>query len=274
MQRITLALVALALALGIPASAAAWPGQPASGTYIGLHGDTSLTGPVQVNRTYYQWGDDAAEDKQIRADHAAGRLPWVSFKAPSCGVDCIINGSQDAAIRSKGLRYAAYGKPVVTTFFHEPVGDVTAAKWSQAFLHIRTVMRNANGGTLGNATFAPILNGYLWADWYRNGKGTPAEWVDPVVLKTGLFGVDNYGETHEQARMLDYLTAHGARAVGIAEFGKDHGAADFQATLDLYASRPIVEVVCYFNSRVQEFQPGDPELAAFRNYLATSADVP
>jgi hypothetical protein len=46
-----------------------------------LAGSLSRTGPVGLHRTYYNWSD-AGEGKAITADHASGRLPWVSFKPP------------------------------------------------------------------------------------------------------------------------------------------------------------------------------------------------
>jgi hypothetical protein len=270
-----------------PAAAAgpAWPGHDPTGTYIGIHGDDSLTGPVEVNRTYGQWGDDAKEHTQILADHAAGRLPWVSFKPPSCGLGCITNGSWDAEIRAKARRYAAYDKPVITTFFHEPVGDVGAADFNAAFLKIRRVMRNELGGSLTGQgfVFAPVLNGYLWNDWYKGQKGSVESWVTPqLVSASPLLGIDHYGAPHETRRALDYLAAHGARSVGIAEFGRDQGADAFAQKLDQFRSYAgFLAVVAYFNSRIQEFGsdtsplgPGLDELEAFKAYAATSVNAP
>ena len=282
-----LAAATLVVAAGLSAGTAnaatsTWPGHLPGKTYIGLHGSTDLTGPTAVNRSYGQWGDDASEDRQIKADHANNLLPWVSFKPPAdCGADlgCITDGSHDAEILAKAARYRTYAKPVITTFFHEPVGDVTAQAFNAAYLHIDRIF-DAEG--TGQVTFAPILNGYLWNDWYQGSKGAVEEWVSPeLVATTPLFGADHYGQTHEIRRMFDYLVARGVASVGIAEFGRDHGAAEFEQTLALFDEyRSSLAVVAYFNSRIQTFGDctsplgcGDSELDDFRTYLQSTAHL-
>jgi hypothetical protein len=248
------------------------------GTLIaGQHGDTSLTGRVKVNRTYYQWGDTAKEDAQIRADLAAGRVPWVSFKPPSCGLGCIIDGSQDAAIRQRGKRYRAYGAPVMATFFHEPIGDVPPRQFWAAFWHVNDVMGAGPRGGLNNTTVTPILNGYIYADWYNGSKGTVSEWVQPGA-NLRVFGFDNYGTAAELTRMFNDVDARmpADGHIAIGEFGRDQGAAEFARKLDVFRSRaPWLNVVCYFNSRIQEFGsdssplgPGLKELDAWKAFLA------
>jgi len=238
---------------------------------VGLHGPTDLTGPVGLNRTYFQWADDAKEDAQIKKDLAAGRTPWVSFKPPTGGVAAILAGKHDAQIKAKGRRYAKYNGRVLTTFFHEPVGDVRPDDFNKAFLRINRLM-----GFTNRTVFTPILNGYLWADWYNGSKGAVNSWVSASLVRTcPFFGADHYGEPHEIQRMLNYLSARGVRSVGLGEFGRDQGPEVFQQKLDLFeANEDFLTVVAYYNSRIQTFGdessplgPGTRELEMFRAYL-------
>jgi hypothetical protein len=247
------------------------------GTFIGLHGSTLRTGPVAVNRTYYQWDDDSKEDKQIKRDHDLDILPWVSFKPPGSLIE-ILAGQHDQAILAKGERYRSYGKPVITTFFHEPVGDVNATEWERAYFRIRNkIVRN---GGFGNTVYAPILNGYLWNNWYSGSKGAVEDWVtDRLITRSRIFGVDHYATADEMQRMFDYLISRGVRGIGIAEFGRDEGPVEFRKKLDLFRQYPKIDVVCYFNSRIQvfgaqtELGPGLEELEMFKDYLATSSHL-
>ncbi|MFV0458927.1 MAG: hypothetical protein ACK5MT_09205, partial [Actinomycetales bacterium] len=77
------------------------------------------------HRTFYQWDGGDREDARIRAAHANGRLPWVSFKPPggtSTG-SAVGAGTYDADLRVRARRYAGYTKPVIVTFHHEPTND-------------------------------------------------------------------------------------------------------------------------------------------------------
>lgn len=252
------------------------------GTMIaGQHSDdNSLTGPPKVNRTYFQWGATISEDAQIRNDHAQGRVPWVSFKPPTGGIAAILNGSQDDAIAARGDRYATYAKPVIATFFHEPVGDVQPEDFWAAFYHVREVMRFGSRGGRNQATFAPILNGYIYENWYNpvsNPKGSLEDWVAPGV-NLRMFGFDHYGTPDELGRMFDDLRARmpSGGHVAIGEFGRveppdgapQGGASGFRAKLDLFRSQVgFLNVCCYFNSRVQVLEAGSQELADWRAFL-------
>ena len=51
-----------------------------------LRGDFSAalaqTGPIGLHRTFYRWSEGTRETRNIQSDHAARRMPWISFKPP------------------------------------------------------------------------------------------------------------------------------------------------------------------------------------------------
>lgn len=208
-----------------------WPGHLAGQIMLGLSSadfasSVSRTGPVGLHRTYYNWGD-AGEDKTIRADHASGRLPWVSFKPPSgtAGWAQIASGAYDADIKARAQRYAGYAKPVISTFHHEPTNDSgDPAAWAAAYTRIWDVM-NAETG-LANVAFAPIIG-----DWEfnpRNREGQPDAYLTaPVLERIPFLGIDLYqnssndGFSVRLSRVIDWLDYRGVDdpMVGIGETG-------------------------------------------------------
>src|SRR3954451_15262352 len=109
---------------------ARWPGHQPGKILLGLStadlsASIAAVGAVGLRRTFYNWADPG-EDKAIKADHASGRLPWISFKPPggsTAGWPAVASGTHDDYIAAMARRYAAYAKPVIATFHHEPTND-------------------------------------------------------------------------------------------------------------------------------------------------------
>ena len=98
--------------------------------YLGVSGIgfevTAKTGAVGMRRSFYKWNGIDGEIKAIKSDHAANRMPWVSFKPPGSSNTSwkqIGDGVYDAEIRARAQRYAALSRPVIVTFNHEPQTD-------------------------------------------------------------------------------------------------------------------------------------------------------
>jgi hypothetical protein len=106
-----------------PASAATvqFPGHKPGRIYLGLsNGGQSLsttisrTGPLGLRRTFYTWGNVDGEIRNIKADHAADRMPWISFKPPTsggAGWRAIAAGNHDSALRARARAYAQLSRP-------------------------------------------------------------------------------------------------------------------------------------------------------------------
>lgn len=256
-----------------PAAAAAplWPGHDPGYIYLGAsnQGDISSTvnrtGPLGLQRTYYRWVDSSREDRNIKADHAARRLPWVSFKPPSSspgGWDAVASGRHDADIRARARRYAGYSRPVVVTFNHEPHNDATGtpAEFARAWSHLHDVMDSETG--LANVVSVPIIGDWVFNP--VNKKDEPQDYLTGDILdRCHFLGLDTYQNRSGQGydirlgRVLDFLDARGHRdkMVGLGEtgatdaFGSPSGAAWWNASWSwAVANRQRVAAVSYFNS--------------------------
>jgi hypothetical protein len=209
-----------------------WPGHQPGKVLLGVSSadiaaSIASVGPIGLRRTFYNWAD-AGEDKAIKGDHAAGRLPWVSFKPPGggpSGWSAIAAGGYDTDIKTMARRYAGYSKPVISTFHHEPTNDSgDPAQYAAAWVRIHDLMRSETG--LANVTFAPIIG-----DWEFNPKnrdGNPDGYLTPAVLERIPFlGVDLYqnasndGYAQRLTRIVDWLDYRGVvdPMVGIGETG-------------------------------------------------------
>jgi hypothetical protein len=78
--------------------------------------------PVGVHRTYWVPGQEVAALAQSRADVAAGRVPWVSYKLPVTWAQAK-TGAADTWARSITAGLATLPGPVMLTWHHEPEGD-------------------------------------------------------------------------------------------------------------------------------------------------------
>ncbi|HUS65808.1 MAG TPA: hypothetical protein VMZ28_14755 [Kofleriaceae bacterium] len=293
-----------------PATAARWPGHQPGRIYLGMSTPSdewsaklAALAPETpgVRRKFYEWNDATAEDAQIDGDHAAGRLPWVSFKPPVTGGtvpqrwDAITSGAYDADIRARAHRYADAGGPVVVTFHHEPSNDAADAdgvKWANAWIHIHDVMEAETG--LENVAFAPILGEFLFNP---SNSQEPEKWITAgVIARQPFLGIDLYqngsGDGFEVrlGRIITWLADHGDpdAMVGIGETGStDHffdlDAADPTAVewwedswAWAVAHTDRIGVVSYFNSTrnskpdlVWELAESTAKVAAFREALAS-----
>jgi hypothetical protein len=268
--------------------------------YLGVSaaGDISKaiksTGPVGLARTYYRWSDGSREDKNIKADHAAGRLPWISFKPPTTsrgGWAQVASGKYDSDLRARARRYASHSKPVIVTFNHEPHNDNTGtpAEFAAAWCRVHDVMKNETG--LKNVISAPIMG-----DWEFNPKnkgGDPGGFLTAALLnRCNFLGVDLYQNRSGQeydvrlGRILSWLDSkgHSELMVGLGEtgctndYGSPSGAAWWTASWNwAVAHSSRVTAIAYFNSQHNNnsgntwlLTESASKLAAFKKSLASS----
>ncbi len=244
-----------------------WSGHQPDKIYVGMSAPNfaaalAQTGPVGVRRSFYQWGEVERELAVIAQDHAARRLPWVSFKPPAVSRPwaAIASGQYDSALRARAARYATISRPVIVTFHHEPYrdGHGTPAEWAAAWSRIYDVMRRAQ--PLRNVTLAPILQGFIFTQ--HNLPYAPGAYLTAGVLsRADMLGFDLYqnGSGSFGSRVgpiLQWLNARGAtQSIGIGEMGCSDsfgspGAATYlrDAWLWSYAHRNRMSVISYFNS--------------------------
>ncbi|MFL6178743.1 MAG: hypothetical protein ACJ74E_02685 [Actinomycetes bacterium] len=290
-----------------PAGESAWPGQVPGKFYLGMScGSTcgekeqALGQPYGVHRLFDQWGNWPAVASEIEAEHAAGRLPWVSIKPPgggAAGWSAVADGSMDDEIRALAETLMTVDdQPVLLTFHHEPSNDGSeagGAVWAAAYSRFHDVLESA--GALANVADPPIVGDWLFNP--QNQAQDPANWVTEDVLSRAPFlGIDLY-ENHSGEsfavripRILDWLAAQGhpELMIGIGETGStdaaypDKSASDWmnESLAWVAANTDKVGVVSYFNStsnsRPDVYWPLDEnpaKLAAFQEWLANPVTV-
>jgi hypothetical protein len=256
---------------------------------------TSLaeTGSVGLHRTYYSWTGGTGETRNITKDHAANRMPWISFKPASTsagGWAAIASGKYDADIRARARRYATYAKPVIVTFNHEPHNDATGtpAEFAKAWTRIHDVMKSET--SLKNVIDVPIIGDWCYNPTNKNGH--PEQYITSAVLdRCAFLGVDMYqnstgdGYSVRMARILSWLDVRGYsnKMIGLGETGACNGFGTPNAVqwwtagwtwAAAHTSR--VAAISYFNSTRGNLKQNwvltetAAKLAAFKTSLASS----
>ena len=194
--------------------------------------ESSLGQSYGVHRTYKQWNNWSGVAKEIQRDHAAGRLPWVSFKPPlqgAAGWSGIADGKYDADIKALATTLKANDdKPLLVTFHHEPSNDGTEDEgklWAAAYVHIHDLLK-AEGALGPNVSDPPILQDWIFNP--TNRLQDPINWAtDEVLERVPFMGIDMYqnssGETFAVRipRIIDWMADRGYpnMMVGIGETG-------------------------------------------------------
>ena len=256
---------------------------------------TSLaeTGSVGLHRTYYSWTGGTGETRNITKDHAANRLPWISFKPPfttSGGWAAVASGKYDADIRARARRYATYAKPVIVTFNHEPHNDATGtpAEFAKAWTRIHDIMKSET--SLKNVIDVPIIGDWCYNPTNKNGH--PEQYITSAVLdRCAFLGVDMYqnstgdGYSVRMARILNWLDVRGYsnKMIGLGETGACNGFGTPNAVqwwtagwtwAAAHTSR--VAAISYFNSTRGNLKQNwvltetAAKLAAFKTSLSSS----
>jgi hypothetical protein len=284
---------------GVPGSEPAWPGHVPGKFYLGMSCGSAcaqraseLGQPYGMRRVFEHWGDWAGLSRDIQAEHAAGRLPWVSIKPPNgapAGWLAIADGSMDDEIGALAETLkATEDQPVLLTFHHEPSNDGSEAEgalWAAAYAHFHDVL--ASAGALVNVADPPIVGDWLFNP--QNQPQDPANWLTEDVLSRAPFlGIDLYengsGETFAVRipRIVDWLAAHGhpEMMIGIGETGSTDAAYPGMTAVEWMneslawaaANTDKIGVVSYFNSTVNSragvYWPLDESVAKLEAYRA------
>lgn len=108
-----------------------------------------------VRRTYWQATQVSNAVSVAKADIAAGRLPWMSFKFPHSWSQ-MAAGKGDAWARDLATKLAALNGPVWLAFHHEPEDEGDPKPWVAAQKRLSPIVRKA----APNVAFTIILMGY------------------------------------------------------------------------------------------------------------------
>ena len=292
----------LGLTGAAPASAATaqFVGHKPGKIYLGMSvgGQTfssalDMTGPVGLHRTFYGWSSVEGEIRNIKDDHAANRLPWVSFKPPTsggAGWKAIAAGQHDAALRARARAYAGLSKPVIVTFNHEPHTDSgSPADFARAWCRVHDVMKSATG--LKNVISAPIAGEWTFSP--VNRQHDAEDFITAAVLsRCHLLGIDLYqnssGETYVErlGRVVQWLDArgHSNKQIGLGEtacsmdFRNPDGIEWWNTSWTWAVNSGRVAALSYYNSSRNNTLGHDwvlhetsAKLQAFRTSLGSAA---
>ena len=113
---------------------------------------------LALHRTYYQADEIDRAVRDATADLAAGRLPWISFKAPLSWAD-MAAGKGDAWSTELADALATVPGPVWVAVHHEPENDGDMDLWTEMqrqiapIIHARTTTWPTRSSTRGWNTF-------------------------------------------------------------------------------------------------------------------------
>ena len=241
---------------------------------------------VGVRRTFWQLSQQTSLLAAVKADVAAGRVPWISVKPGALWAN-VAKGAIDSQLTSLFVQLKAIGRPVWFSIHHEPEGgngtpypddgQGTEDDWRAMQSHVADLL-NRSGAI--NVAFAPIL--MAWTFSPSSGRN-PIDWWVPGIWD--FIGIDLYQSSEggpspvDQDMWLRTLAFYKDRGMRIAigELGnKDHGpsgAAEMQDTYD-----HLIEIgspgCAYFDTSLNGGKPLSGEaLTKFRQLLAAPTSV-
>ena len=204
-------------------------GIPACGMYVGgAHGANSDPGDREaqvgqrfgVRRTYYRADQVDGAVATARADVAAGRLPWISFKVPYSWAE-MASGRGDTWARDLATRLATAGGPVWVAFHHEPEGDGNIADWRRMQEHLAPLVRAA----APNVGFTVVVTG--WHQLYGEAQYSLANiWPRGVTVDVAGFDIyQNYGTPDGDGTSTKWTDMAGSYFSRIQPWARQHGVA-------------------------------------------------
>jgi hypothetical protein len=246
--------------------------------------ETATGVTVGVRRTFWDMNKTSSLLSNVKTDHNAGRVPYVSVKLGTSWKN-VAAGTIDAALIKLFADLKATGKTVWFTAHHEPEGgngtpypddgQGTEPDWRNMQVHIRELI-DASGAK--NIAFASTL--MAWTFDSRSGRNPADWWVDGIWDFAGL---DHYVEANSatvQTAMwnnaLAFYKSKGLK-VALGEWGnKDHGttgAAEMQAWYDHLRSVGAIGA-CYFDTSQNGGVPlsGDA-LVKFRELMKVPTSI-
>ncbi len=211
----------------------------------------------------------------VRAAHAAGQLPVISYKAGGSIADTLAGRYDDVAAQA-AAQLAALGKPTAVTFWHEPHGNMTPAQFVAAQRRMVPIFQR--GGA--NLQVGPLLNGFL----LDRQTSLFAQYApDELLALWDFFGLDTYesgtmsspGAAKPAPRVgaaRTFLAQRGSNLpLGIGEYN-GYSAQTITDTGTALLSTPGVWFGCLWNTTGGKgIAVSGDRLAAFRGTLAAAA---
>ncbi|MFN2629819.1 MAG: glycoside hydrolase family 26 protein [Gaiellaceae bacterium] len=221
---LALAAAALALVVGAGASRSAGNLAPASRALYGA----AVSGPVTaitsfesligrklaIDEHFRNWNDSWRMSAVESWDVKNGRIPMVTWDGPNATLDSIINGSQDAVIRSHATTVKNFRAKILIRWGYEMNGTWFAwsgsnngndpAKYVAAWRHIVDIFRSV-GATNALWIWAPNVEDNPQVSWNHWTNYYPG---DSYVDWVGIDGY-NWGTTQSWSSWQSFGTIFG-----------------------------------------------------------------
>lgn len=246
--------------LGVPGSGA-YVGAAASGAIDIGQRERQLGDTMAIRRMYFQPNSINTAVRRVRAEHAAGRLPWISFKLPTSW-RAMAGGAGDDWARRVARSLNQVNGPIWIAFHHEPETERqwSMSDWVAMQRRLSPIIRSHSD----NIAFTVIYSGWnLTKD--QSMQHIRSVW--PGSRNVDVLGFDmynDYGVVRSGKRIrtsrdpMDYIdiVSRFAREQGvpwgIGEIGFTRAGAEVSprwltATLDAVLSRGGV-AMSYFDS--------------------------
>ncbi|MFT3871693.1 MAG: hypothetical protein QM714_03465 [Nocardioides sp.] len=270
---------------GIPQAGKTYLGAAVNGTHTIGSRERQLGRTIRLHRSYYNANQISGAVRDAKADLKAGRLPWISFKAPySWSQMAAGNGNRWAKELARGLR-KVHG-PVWLAVHHEPEKDGDLALWTKMQRQIAPIIH----ARTNNVAYTVIYSGW---NTYGGGRNTVAtKW--PGNANIDILAIDAYsdygvrraggvGDKHLDVRPYFRKMARWARhhhtAWAVAEIGQSRPAAKDDPKWLVRAYHTMQRLggagMSYFDSNkhsVTDWTLDDPvKFARYRSLMPLSA---
>jgi hypothetical protein len=241
-------------------------------------------GTLPIYRDYFEPNQVDYAITKVKADLAAGRLPWISFKVPYSWAD-MAAGKGDAWAEDLADKLAKVGGPVWLAFHHEPEGDGPMQDWKRMQQHLAPIIH----ARTNNVAFTVIT--IAWNDLF-GPKEYALDSIWPGDQYVDILGMDVYNEMgaksgHAMLDPMKYWSVIGPWArkhnVGwaIAETGITESASSADRTWLQGAYKGLVSegglAFTYFDSSYNSIADWtldtSGKLADFRKIVAQSPRI-
>ncbi|HQR28331.1 MAG TPA: cellulase family glycosylhydrolase [Nocardioides sp.] len=204
--------------MGIPPAGTTYLGAAVSGTSDLGTRESQFGRTLALHRTYFQASQIKQAARTARADLAAGRLPWISFKAPHSWA-AMATGAGDAWSRQVADALKKVPGPVWMAVHHEPENDGDMRLWTRMQRQIAPIIHQRTN----NVAYSVIYSGW---NTFGGGNNTVArKW--PGDRNVDILAIDAYNDFgavrdgREGTKSLDLRPYYRK----MARWSRNHGTA-------------------------------------------------
>lgn len=244
-------------------------GIPSKGAYFGAavgsntdpaSFEKEIGGKLGIRRTYFGPSQVNSAVNIAKADIAANRIPWISFKLPHSWKD-MANGKGDAWATDLAKKLDALDGPVWLAFHHEPEGDGPIKDWTAMQKRLAPIVKKNSD----NVAFTFIVTGWHQTDGEAQYS---LENIWPGDGLVDIVGMDpyNFQETERNGKLrgpspmdkyYDHFSAFAKKhdtEWGVAETGLNNEASRkdpewMQRNFDQIQARDGIAMT-YFNTHL------------------------